>query len=120
MHLNAGYQPQDVQESQPYSYRVGVEWKPPLFRLFDDPRWKRRIKNNVTVEAAVFRDPSKPGDLSESEVQRRLGLNYQYDWWGHWWSRGAARDKTVVPAQPPAPAPKASPGSPGPAMREPR
>lgn len=101
MHLSAGYQPQDAQEAQPYSYRVGLVWKPPLFRLVDDARWQQRIRNNVTVEASVFRDPSKPGDLGQSEVQRKVGLNYTYDWWGRWWSRGAAQVSLVPDGEKP-------------------
>lgn len=88
MRLKAGYQPQDLQEADPWAYAVGVEWRPPLFRLVEDSTWKRRIKNNVVVEAKVSRDPSRPTEASaENNLQKRLGLNYNFDWWGYWWTR---------------------------------
>lgn len=90
MRLKAGYQPQDAQEEDPYAYRVGVEWKPPLFRLVEDPQWKQRIKNNVVVEAAVYRDPAQAAALDDNSVQQRVGLNYNYNWWGYWCNKGRA------------------------------
>jgi hypothetical protein len=112
MRLKAGYQPQDLQEADPWAYAVGVEWRPPLFRLVDDPKWKRRIKNNVVVEAKVERDPSKPTEVAENTLQKRLGLNYNYDWWGYWWNKEGkgARPKPAsapAPASSPAPVPTA-------------
>jgi hypothetical protein len=113
MRLKAGFQPQAAEDVDPLAYRMGVEWKPPLFRLVDDPEWKRRIKNNVVVEAAVYRDPSQAAELNENSVQRRVGLNYNYDWWGYWWSKGgkpAAGGTPAAPGGAAAPAPPASAG----------
>ena len=113
MRLKAGYQPQDAQEVDPWAYRMGVEWKPPLFRLVDDPEWKRRIKNNVVVEAAVYRDPSQSAELNENPVQRRVGLNYNYDWWGYWWRKGGAPAAGSAPANRASPATGVSPAASG-------
>jgi hypothetical protein len=95
LRLKAGYQPQDQQEADPWAYQAGVEWRPPLFRLVDDPKWRKRIKNNVVVEAKVARDPARPTEVADNTLQKRLGLNYNYDWWGYWWSKDGKGSKSV-------------------------
>lgn len=84
----SAYNLQYADQFNPWSYRVGVEWRPPLFRLVHDPAWQNRIKNRVTVDASVYTDPSHSAQTdNEDALRRRLGLNYDYDWWGYWWAK---------------------------------
>jgi hypothetical protein len=84
----SAYNLQYADQFNPWSYRVGVEWHPPLFRVVHDPVWQNRIKNRITVDASVFTDPAHAAPNENSDaLRRRLGLNYDYDWWGHWWSK---------------------------------
>jgi hypothetical protein len=88
LRAKSAYNLQYADQFNPWSYRVGVEWQPPLFRLVEDPTWRNRIKNRITVDAAVFTDPSHSASgQNEDPLRRRIGLNYNYDWWGHWWSK---------------------------------
>lgn len=89
--LRSSYSPENAEELDPWAYRVGLEWRPPLFRVIDDPKWNRRLKNNVVVEAAVFTEPARATDLNQDEVRQRLGLNYNYDFWGNWWAKEKPR-----------------------------
>jgi hypothetical protein len=84
----SAYNLQYAEQFNPLSYRVGVEWRPPVFRMVQDPVWRNRIKNRITVDASVFTDPSHSTQPENSDaLRRRLGLNYDYDWWGHWWAK---------------------------------
>jgi hypothetical protein len=89
LRAKSAYNLQFSEDLNPWSYRVGVEWQPPIFRMVEDPVWRARVKNRFTVDAAVFTDPSQGGGQGRDEdpLRRRLGLNYNYDWWGYWWSR---------------------------------
>ena len=88
LRAKSAYNLQYADQFNPWSYRVGVEWQPPLFRLVEDPTWRNRIKNRITVDAAVFTDPSHSASgQNEDPLRRRVGLNYNYDWWGYWWSK---------------------------------
>jgi hypothetical protein len=85
----SAYNLQYADQFNPWSYRVGLEWRPPLFRLVEDPSWKNRLRNHVTVDASVYTDPSHSAQTDNEDVlQRRVGLNYDYDWWGYWWGKG--------------------------------
>jgi hypothetical protein len=84
----SAYNLQYADQFNPWSYRMGVEWRPPVFRMVQDPVWQSRIRNRITVDASVFTDPSHSTLPDNSDaLRRRLGLNYDYDWWGYWWSQ---------------------------------
>ncbi len=82
--------------THPMTYRVGLEWRPPLPGFIQDPKWKRRLKNTVNVEAAAYTAKEViPGESQTSEDKNamlgRLGLNYNYDFWGYWWAKKVPR-----------------------------
>jgi hypothetical protein len=102
----SAYSLQNSDLASPFTYRVGLEWQPPLFRLVEDPAWRERIKNTVTVDASVFTDPSRDPNSQQDPLLRRLGLSYNYDWWGYWWEKGGAAPGSAsreaeTPAAPP-------------------
>ncbi len=109
LRAKSAYSPDNAQVN-PWAYRVGVEWRPPLARFIQDSLWKRRISNNVNVDASVFTDPDRTQGQTGDQLLRRLGLNYTYDFWGRW----GTRLTTVASSVPGAPAsgPHA-PGAPG-------
>jgi hypothetical protein len=95
LRVKSAYAPENNESSNPWNYRVGLEWRPPLPGFIDDPKWQQRLKNNVNVEAAIFTDPDRTLENREAEsLRKRLGLNYTYDFWGSWWAKNA-------PARPP-------------------
>jgi len=95
LRVKSAYAPENTQPSNTWNYRVGLEWRPPLPGFIQDPKWKRRLKNNVNMEAAIFSDPDRTQANTEDQaLRKRLGLNYTYDFWGYWWSK-------KTPARPP-------------------
>ncbi len=104
LRAKSAYTLQNADQFNPWSYRVGVEWRPPAFRLVQDPIWRERLKNHVTVDASVFTDPSHSAQTNnQDELRRRVGLNYDYDWWGFWWAKRRAPDSAA--ARKPSPLP---------------
>lgn len=93
LRIATAYAPENVENTSPWNYRLGLEWRPPLTRFIDDPVWRDRVRNNVNVEAALFTDPDRTqDDRTDEGLRRRLGLNYNYDFWGGiWGEQGRAR-----------------------------
>jgi hypothetical protein len=93
----SAYNLQYADQFNPWSYRVGVEWRAPVFRLVENPAWRNRLKDRVTVDASIFTDPSHSAQTENEDVlRRRLGLNYDYDWWGHWWGKAPKADSAAA------------------------
>ena len=100
LRLRSYYRPQEI-ETDPWAYRMALEWRPPLSRYIENPKWKQRVKNRVTVDASLYTDTS--GTLSNQAQQkmgRRLGLNYNYDFWGRWWAQDYLSRDSAVPGTP--------------------
>lgn len=95
LRAKSAYTLQKADNFNPWTYRVGVEWQPPIFRMVDDPKWKNRIKNKITLDASVFTDPSRDPTGQQDPLLKRLGFNYNYDWWGYWWTRPAPNPDTL-------------------------
>jgi hypothetical protein len=93
----SAYNLQYADQFNPWSYRVGVEWRAPVFRLVENPAWRNRLKDRVTVDASIYTDPSHSAQTENEDVlRRRLGLNYDYDWWGHWWGKAPKADSAAA------------------------
>ena len=103
LRAKSAYKPDLAEEVSPWAYLLGVEWRPPLYQFIDHPVWKQRVKNNVNLDASVFTDPDRT-QVGQDKILRRVGLNYNYDFWGYWWSKPVSEDslrrkprrKTVV------------------------
>ncbi|HKP98565.1 MAG TPA: hypothetical protein VJ385_22735 [Fibrobacteria bacterium] len=96
LRVKSAYAPENDESSNPWNYRVGLEWRPPTPGFIEDPKWRERLKNNVNVEAAIFTDPDRTQENREDEsLRKRLGLNYTYDFWGSWWAKKRENLKTA-------------------------
>jgi hypothetical protein len=86
LRVKSAYAPENTLSSNPWNYRVGLEWRPPVPGFIEDPIWRRRFENHVNVEAAIFTDPNPTQTLQNQDaLKKRLGLNYNYDFWEIWW-----------------------------------
>jgi hypothetical protein len=92
LRARSAYKPDIAEEVNPWAYLVGLEWRPPLFRFIDNPAWKHRVKNNVSMAVSLFTDPDRTQSGGKEDILKRLGLNYNYDFWGYWWSKPASED----------------------------
>jgi hypothetical protein len=88
LRVKSAYAPGNNESSNPWNYRVGLEWRPPMPGFIADTKWEPRLKNRVNIEAAIFTDPDRTQENREDEsLRKRLGLNYNYDFWGYWWAK---------------------------------
>jgi hypothetical protein len=85
--LRSYYRPQETENNDPWAYRMALEWRPPLARLVRDPQWKKRLKNNVSLDASVYTDTAGTMDPNQERIGQRLGLNYDYRFWVRRWSK---------------------------------
>jgi hypothetical protein len=91
LRVKSAYAPGNNESSNPWNYRVGLEWRPPMPGFIADTKWEPRLKNRVNIEAAIFTDPDRTQENREDEsLRKRLGLNYNYDFWGYWWAKKPA------------------------------
>ncbi len=79
----AGYNPGENVHN-PWEQMVGLEWRPPLAGLARSNAWKRRLRDNVSVLAAIERDPSLETNPNEEVLQRKVSLDYNYNFWNFW------------------------------------
>jgi hypothetical protein len=86
LRAKSAYKPEIAEDVNPWAYLVGLEWRPPLYKFIDSPVWKRRVKNNVNMDASVFTDPDRTQAV-QNKILQRVGINYNYDFWGYWWSK---------------------------------
>jgi hypothetical protein len=91
LRAKSAYKPDLTEAVNPWAYLMGLEWRPPLFQFIDNPIWKRRVKNSVSLDASVFTDPARAQE-GQSTLLRRVGLNYNYDFWGYWWAKPLVKD----------------------------
>ncbi len=85
--LRSYYRPQEAENNDPWAYRMALEWRPPLARLVRDPQWKKRLKNNVSIDASIYTDTAGTMDANQERIGQRLGLNYNYRFWVRRWAK---------------------------------
>jgi hypothetical protein len=122
--LRSYYRPQEEETNDPWAYRMALEYRPPLARLVQDPKWKRRLRNTVSLDASVYTDTSGTMDRNQERIGQRLGLNYNYKFWVRRWAKprtmrellqaqGADTSQAEVPLRPSARAvPRSAPAAP--------
>ncbi len=82
MRARYAYTPDKAENTNPGNYRLALEWRPPPLWLINDQEWKKKIKNNISVEAAIFTDPDRLQQEAQNNLRKRLSLNYNYNFWG--------------------------------------
>jgi hypothetical protein len=87
--LRSGYHTESQDLSNPWENMMALEWRPPLQRYVDDPDWKRRLENHVSIAASVQTVAVQRNLPEEDPVRKMLGLNYAYDFWGLGWGKPA-------------------------------
>jgi len=79
----AGYHP-ETKLANPMEYRLAAEYRPPLERMAEDSVWRARLRNRITVEAAVETRPEGRDIEEERRVRQRAGLRYRHRFWNLW------------------------------------
>ena len=79
----AGYHP-ETKLANPMEYRLAAEYRPPLEKVVEDSAWSARLRDRVTVEAAIETRPQGRDLEEERRVRQRVGLRYRYRFWDLW------------------------------------
>ncbi len=87
--IKSGYHTESQDLSSPWENLFAIEWRPPFENYVNDPDWKFRLKDHVTVAASVHTLPVQRTVALEDPVQKAIGINYGYDFWGFWWNKSA-------------------------------
>lgn len=85
--MRSYYRSQQTETDNPWAYRMAMEWRPPLAQYIQDPKWKKRVKNNVSLDASIYTDTTGTMQKDEQQVGKRLGLNFTYDFWVQRWAK---------------------------------
>lgn|GEM_PF-2867253 len=85
--VRSGYHLNSQDLSSPMENMLALEWRIPLPRALRDSLWRERLNNNLRAAASVETRPVRRGSLEEDEIERKIGLFYNYAWWGEWWAR---------------------------------
>jgi hypothetical protein len=78
-----GYHP-ETKQANPTEYRVAAEYRPRLEKWATDSTWRTRLRDRLTVEAAVETRPETRDIEEDRQVRQRAGLRYRYRFWGLW------------------------------------
>jgi hypothetical protein len=73
--------------SNPWEHMFAIEWRTPADALVTHPEWKRRLRDNLRAVASLQTKPVRISNPEEDEVEKKIGLNYTYGFWGNWWAR---------------------------------
>jgi len=87
LQLKSGYHTESQDLSSPWENMLALEWRPPLDDYVEDPVWKERLHNHVSVTASVQTIAVERNEPEEDPVQKTLALSYLYDFWGRWWNK---------------------------------
>ncbi len=80
----AGYRVDAEEAANPFAGKLALEYTPPVPGFVDSEKWRERLKENVTIEASVETDPENAESTQEDEIQQRIGIIYNYDFWNLW------------------------------------
>jgi hypothetical protein len=101
--VRSGYHPASPDLSNPWEHMLALEWRPPADALVTSDRWKQRLRDNLRAVASLQTRPVRRNNPEEDEIEKKIGLNYGYAFWGNWWSKPRKReetpDTTGVPAK---------------------
>ncbi|MCD6024297.1 MAG: hypothetical protein K0Q91_1213 [Fibrobacteria bacterium] len=106
--IQAGYHTASEDLSNPWEYMGALEWRP-YVEYVRSPAWKRRLDQNLRLVASLQTRASRIDQEEEDEIEKKIGLNYTYFFWGNWWSKPRKREDV---AQPPMVKPAQTTGEP--------
>lgn len=96
--VRSGYHTASQDLSNPWEHMLALEWRTPADALVTSPAWKRRLRDNLRLVGSLETRPVLRNNPEEDEIEKKIGLNYTYGFWGSWWTR----------RRPPEPAPDTS------------
>lgn len=81
----AGYYPEKKVQN-PWENKVALQWRPPLEKVATNSKWKRRVRDRVTLEAsAETRQEDRVGETdNKQQVRKQVGVSYHYKFWDLW------------------------------------
>jgi hypothetical protein len=106
--LRSGYHPASPDLANPMESMAALEWRPPADRLVSDERWKQRLRDNLRAAVSIQTRPVRRSNPEEDEIEKKASVNYNYPFWGEWWSKPRKREE---PADPVAPRAQTTEGS---------
>jgi hypothetical protein len=107
--IRSGYHTASQDLSNPWEHMLALEWRTPADALATSPDWKRRLRDNLRLVGSLETKPTLRNNVEEDEVEKKIGLNYTYGFWGGWWTKPRKPSPPLKPEAQPSPV---SPGAP--------
>jgi len=85
--MRSGYHNASQDLSNPWEHLMAIEWRPPIERVIDPGILLDRLQDHVRVVASIETKAVAIEPTLEEPIERKLGLNYNYDFWGIWLSK---------------------------------
>ncbi len=85
--VRSGYHLNSQDLSSPMENMLALEWRIPIPKAVRDSLWRQRLENNLRAAASVETRPVRRGSFETDEVENKIGLFYNYVYWGEWWAR---------------------------------
>jgi hypothetical protein len=85
--IRSGYHLNSQDLSSPMENMVALEWRLPLPSTLRDSAWRRRLDNNLRAAVSIETKPVRLGSFETDEIERKIGLFYNYAYWGEWWAK---------------------------------
>jgi hypothetical protein len=93
--IRSGYHMASQDLSNPWEHMLALEWRTLADALVSNPAWKRRLRDNLRLVASLETRPVRHNNPDEDEIEKKIGLNYTYLFWGNWWSRPIKRKEEL-------------------------
>jgi hypothetical protein len=85
--IRSGYHTTSQDLSNPWEHMLALEWRPPMRLVIRDSLWLQRFDDHLRAVASIRTLPVRAGSIEEDEVEKKVGLNYSYPFWGEWWAK---------------------------------
>ncbi len=85
--IRSGYHLNSQDLSSPMENMLALEWRIPIPQAVRDSAWRRRLDNNLRAAASVETKPVRRGSFETDEIENKIGLFYNYAYWGEWWAK---------------------------------
>ncbi|MEO6096342.1 MAG: hypothetical protein ABIW76_11820, partial [Fibrobacteria bacterium] len=68
----------------PWESKISAEWRPPLEKASKNSKWKRRVRDRVTLEASAETRPEEKINEENRQVRKQVGIRYRFKFWDLW------------------------------------